>query len=192
MNTNTNLAYSEDWQEEVINGEIMLMSPCPGWNHVSVAGTVYNIFFNYLKGKKCTAIPDGFDLYLTEKDIFVPDMMVVCDREKIKKNGVYGAPDLVVEVLSPSTAKNDRTRKKDAYAKSGVREYWIISPSEKLIEVYHNSGGDLILHDIYALEPDWRLARMTEEARKLVKTRFRCSLFEDLEISLEEIFYGTI
>lgn len=75
---------------------------------MAVSGNIFGIFRDYLKGKKCTPIQDSFDLYLDDENQFVPDFMVVCDTDKIKPDGVYGAPDLVVEVLSPSTAKNDK------------------------------------------------------------------------------------
>ncbi len=186
-----NLAYQEERREELIGGKVVMMSPRPRWNHMSVAGNIYNIFSNYLRGKKCTPIQDGFDLYLDDENRFVPDFMVVCDPEKIKSDGVHGAPDLVVEVLSPSTMRNDRKRKKDVYAKCGVREYWLVSPGDKFVEVYRADGTGFILHDIYALLPDWQLARMSDEERAAVVTHFKCSLFDDLDISLEEIFYRT-
>lgn len=165
------------------------MSPSPAWNHIAVAGNIYNIFYNFLRGKKCTAIQDGFDLHLTKKDVFVPDFMVVCDRDKIKPNGVYGGADLVVEVLSPSTAKRDRNYKKKLYAEHEVKEYWLVSPGEKSIEVYLNDGNDLVCHEVYSVYPDWQLEQMSAEEREKVITKFKCSLFEDLEISLDDIFF---
>ncbi len=190
----TNLAY-DDWEEkarvELIGGKVVAMSPRPAWNHMAVSGNIYRIFSNYLNGKKCTPIQDGFDLFLTDKDRFVPDFMVVCDPDKIKPDGVHGAPDLVVEVLSPSTMRNDKTRKKDVYARCGVREYWLVDPVSKSIEAYHADGADFALHDIYALHPDWELEQMSEEERAAVVTHFKCSLFNDLNISLEDIFYRT-
>lgn len=189
---NENLAYQEKRREELIGGEVVAMSPSPAWNHMAVSGNIYSIFHDYLKGKKCVPIPDGFDLHLSEKDIFIPDMMVVCDPDKIKSNGVYGAPDLVVEVFSPSTMRNDKTRKKDAYAQCGVREYWLVSPGEKAIEQYFLQDGQFVLHEIYVLYHDWTLAQLSDEERAAVKTKFKCSLYDDLEISLEDVFYRTV
>ena len=176
-------------REELIDGKLFAMSPSPAWNHVSVSGTIYHLFKTYLKGRKCMPIPDGCDLHLTKDNVYIPDVMIVCDRSKIKSSGVYGAPDLVVEVLSPGSIKNDRGRKKDIYAKCGVREYWIVSASEKTIEVYWNTGnGEFTLHDIYTVYPDWALEQMSETERADVVTHFKCSLYDDFEIPLYEIF----
>ena len=160
----------------------------PPWNHVAIAGNIYRLLGNYPEGKKCTAIPDGFDLHLTKDNIFIPEVMAVCDRKKIRGNGVLGAPDLVVEVLSPSTANHDHGYKKEVYAKCGVREYWIVSPYEKSIEVYRNSGRECALHHVYSIYPDRMLEQMSDEERANVQTHFKCSLFDDLEISLDKIF----
>lgn len=160
----------------------------PPWNHVAIAGNIYRLLGNYLEGKKCTAIPDGFDLHLTKDNILFAEVMAVCDRKKIRGNGVLGAPDLVVEVLSPSTANHDRGYKKEVYAKCGVREYWIVSPYEKSIEIYRNSGREFALHHVYSIYPDRMLEQMSDEERANVQTHFKCSLFDDLEISLDKIF----
>lgn len=190
-----NLAYQDDFvtkrREELIDGKPVMMSPRPAFNHNQVSSNIYYLFARYLRGRKCTPIADGMDLYLTEENQFVPDFMVVCDPDKIKPDGIHGAPDLVAEVLSPGTARNDRTRKKDAYARCGVREYWLVGPDEKSVEVYRTDGTEFILHDIYALYPDWQLAQMSEEERAAVVTHFKCSLFDDLDISLDDIFYRT-
>ena len=104
----SSLAYQEEPWEELIDGKVILMSPRPVVKHNWVAENISYLFRSYLRGKKCVPLGDGYDLYLSEKDRFVPDFMVVCDRDKIKPKGVFGAPDLVVEVLSPSTAVRDR------------------------------------------------------------------------------------
>lgn len=184
-------AYQEDRREELIGGRVVAMSPSPRWNHMAVSGNIFGIFRDYLKGKKCTPIQDGFDLYLDDENQFVPDFMVVCDTDKIKPDGVHGAPDLVVEVLSPSTMRNDKTYKKEVYARCGVREYWLVSPDEKSVDVYRTSGTNFVLHDVYALHQEWELAQMSEEEKTAVVTHFKCSLFDDLDISLEDIFYRT-
>ena len=164
-----------------------MMAPASA-EHVYTAGSIYNIFKNYLKGKNCIPFSDGLLVHLTDDNKFVPDMMVVCDRSKIKSDGVHGAPDLVVEVLSPSTAKDDRTRKKEVYEACGVPEYWLVSPTDKSIEVYLLESGKYILHDVYTVRPDWVLAQMTDEERSAVVTEFKCHLYDDLLIRLDDIF----
>ena len=119
-------------------------------------------------------------------------MMVVCDRDKIQSDGVHGAPDLVVEVLSPSTAKNDRSHKKEVYASCGVQEYWIVDPISKAIEQYLLKSGQFVLCEVYTVYPDWMLAKMSEEERAAVETHFKCSLFDDFDISLDDIFSGLL
>ena len=185
---NENLAYQEERREELIGGKVVMMSPA-SVPHTYVAGNIFNIFKNHLKGKKCIPFGDGILVRLTDEDKFVPDVMVICDHSKIKPNGIYGAPDLVVEVLSPSTAKNDKVHKKDVYAKCGVREYWIVSPGEQSIEVYRSEGSTFALYDIYIKRPDWELEEMSDEEKAAVVTHFKCSLFDDLDISLDDIFY---
>lgn len=187
-----NLVYQEQVQEELIDGRAVAMSPRPMFNHNHIAGNLYVAFSNYLRGHTCTPIMDGTDLYLTEKDRFVPDMMVVCDRSKIKNDGVHGAPDLVVEVLSPSTAKRDKTYKKDTYEQCGVREYWLVNPADKSVEIYRLEGRFFVLFDIYHVYPDWMLERMTEEERAEVAKTFQCSLYDDFDIVLEDVFSGML
>lgn len=182
-----NLAYQEERREELIGGKVVMMAPASA-EHVYTAGSIYNIFKNYLKGKNCIPFSDGLLVHLTDENKFVPDMMVVCDRSKIKSDGVHGAPDLVVEVLSPSTAKDDRTRKKEVYEACGVPEYWLVGPTDKSIEVYLLESGKYILHDVYTVRPDWVLAQMTDEERAAVVTEFKCHLYDDLVIRLDDIF----
>ena len=188
---NSNSAYQDAFREELINGEVVAMSPSPIWNHNRTAFNIAHMFENYLYGKTCTPVSDGTDLYLTEKDVFIPDMMVVCDPDKIKWNGVYGAPDLAVEVLSPSTAKNDRGYKKKLYERFGVKEYWIVNANEKTIEQYLLTDGQFELNAVYVLHPGYVLDAMPEKERLNVVTEFKCSLFDDFVIKLEDVFYRT-
>ena len=125
---NSNLAYQEEWREELIGGEVVAMAPATP-QHNYIAGNIHYVFKHYIRQKKGKCIPfqDGTAVRLSEENSFIPDFMVVCDRSKISTNRVYGAPDLAVEVLSPSTAKNDKWHKKNVYESSGVPEYWIVS-----------------------------------------------------------------
>ena len=184
---NTSLAYQEERREELIGGKAVMMSPA-SINHVFVAGNIYGIFRDYLRGKSCVPLMDGAKVYLTEEDHLVPDVMVVCDRSKIKKNYVEGAPDLAVEVLSPSTMRYDRGKKKDAYEAAGVPEYWLVDWQHKSIEVYLLEDGHYRLDNVYILYPPEDLEDMEEKERAAVVTEFKCHLFDDLIIRLEDIF----
>ena len=182
------LAYQEKQREELINGTLAAISPRPAFNHNRVAFRIAYLFERYLEGKPCTVIADGTDLYLSDKDRFIPDVMIVCSRDQIQWNGVHGAPDLVVEVLSPSTAKKDRGYKKAAYESSGVPEYWIVNPADKSIEVYLLEDGRYTLDNVYTRYPDEDLAEMTDEEKAAVITEFKCHLYDDLVIRLDDIF----
>ncbi len=184
----TNLAYADECRDELINGFIVMMSPRPKTDHNLTTFNIASIFKHYLKGKRCTPFPDGEDLFLSEKDRFVPDGMIVCDPDKIKNDGVYGAPDLVVEVLSPATAKRDKGYKKDAYEQAGVKEYWIVNTTDKSIEQYFLTDGKYVLNEVYSVYPDYILKGMTEEEIAAIPTEFKCSLFDDLLIKLEDVF----
>ena len=178
----------EDRRDELVAGEIVAMSPSPGWNHITIAGNIYRIFGNFLKGKPCKAIPDGLDLHLDEDNIFIPDMMVVCDPSKIRPRGVYGGPDLVVEVLSPSTGKKDRWQKKNAYESNGIPEYWIVDPKAKSIEAYLLSDGKYILDGMYSYRTDEEIQDLTDDDQAAVATEMKCHLYDDLTIPLADIF----
>jgi len=188
-----NLACQDEYTwEELIDGKVVAMSPRPTVNHHRITQHISYIFERYLKGKRCSAFADGVDLYLTEKDRFIPDVMVVCDPDKIQWDGVHGVPDLVVEVLSPSTQKNDRLHKKEVYEKCGVREYWLVDAIDRNIEQYFLRDGKLELNEVYHDYKDYELGRLNDEERAAVVTRFKCSLFDDLEIAMEDIFYGLL
>ena len=187
MAINDNLAYQEEPLYEILDGKVLAMSPAAP-RHNRIAGNIFLIFGNYLKKKKCVPLGDGTAVYLDEQNRFIPDFMVVCDRSKIQSKWVYGAPDLLVEILSPSTARNDRMRKKDVYAASGVPEYWIVSPEEQSIEVYLLRDGAYTLDNLYAYCSDEDLADMTEAEKAGLTAEFKCHLFDDLTIRLEDIF----
>ena len=183
----TNLAYQEEFREELIDGAMKMMAPASA-GHTNVSGNIFYLFKKHLNGKKCVPISGGLLVHLTDKDRFVPDMMVVCDRDKIRRNGVYGAPDLVVEVLSPSTAKNDKGYKKTVYESSGVPEYWIVGPVGRSIEVYLLQDSRYVLDNIYTLYPAEELEEMMDDEKAVVMTEFKCHLCDDLVIRLEDIF----
>ncbi len=180
--------HGNEMRTELIDGKLTMMSPGPSVNHWRISFSIVSILSRYLKGKKCEALGDGIDLYLSDGNRYVPDAMVVCDPKKIKSKGVYGAPDLVVEVLSRSSARRDYGKKMDAYEKAGVKEYWIADQYNKSINTYVLRDGVLELDASYQLYTREQLAKMDEEERAEVKTEIKCSLFDDLTIKLEDIF----
>ena len=180
------IAYKENSVEELLDGEIFLMLPSPAINHIFIAGNIYNIFYNFLREKSCIPFPDGTELVLSTKDRVIPDMMVVCDRNIVKDNYVEGTPDLIVEVLSKSTAKNDRGYKKKLYEKHGIKEYWIVDCKNTSVEVFILKDGSYELDNIYYNKGD------TEEENEKFEKEFKCSLFDDLIIKMDEIFYRVI
>lgn len=182
-----NLAYQEDPREELLHGEIYVMSS-PSINHSRVASNIYYIFRSHLKQNTCEAFADGVDVYLTENDRVIPDAMIVCNKDTIHPDGIHGAPDLMVEVLSPSTAKNDRGYKRDLYEKSGVKEYWIADTKSRSIESYLLTDGKYRLGGVYQLPAD----DMTERERESCTDTVPVSLCHGFTIPLEDIFYDLL
>lgn len=185
-----NVAYTDPPVTEIIEGKVYLMSPRPRAGHNFVAAHIYFIFASQLKGKPCTPIMDGMDLFLDEKNHYVPDAMIVCDASKIHRDGVHGAPDLVVEVLSPSTMRNDRGAKMRHYAEAGVKEYWLVTPLGKNIEVYLNRDGQFYLDEVYTDYDAWELEHMEEDERKAVRTEIIVSISNHFHVRVADVFEG--
>ena len=185
-----NKGHRDIYKKERVAGVIISMSPSPGIYHATVSKNITVILDRYLKGKPCRVFPDNVDVFLTEKDTFVPDITVVCNPDIIKPKGIYGAPDLVVEILSRSTGKRDRTIKKDVYGKCGVKEYWIVDVHLATIEIYLLDGDKLELDSAYEFIPQaWvEEGLVTAEDKAQAITTFKTSLFDDLIIDLEEVF----
>lgn len=145
---------------EVLDGKIIGMSPPPIPEHQEISMQLSIEMGSYLRGKDCKAFAAPIDVYLFEdsqknwidenvKNWVIPDLIVVCDETKIKKSKILGAPDLVVEIISSSSAKIDRIDKRLAYQRAGVREYWIIDPANQLVEVYLLKNKNLELSEVY-------------------------------------------
>ncbi|MGO5441457.1 Uma2 family endonuclease [Megamonas funiformis] len=193
-----NLAYIDDRnikiKTELIDGKIFMMSPRPRVEHATVCTNIASEFRSYLKGKTCRAFCDGVDVFLDENNRFVPDTMIVCNPDIIKHDGIHGAPDLVVEVLSKTTAKNDRSKKKYTYAKYGVKEYWIVDVWSKSVEVYYNQDSWFILDNIYYYLTDEEIAEnnnMSDNDIDKIKeyTDFiKVSICDNLIVKLKDIF----
>lgn len=142
------LAWDDELRWELIDGVPFCMSPAPGQQHQEILLSLVRQFADYLDGKSCSAFIAPFDVCLSERvkaaddeitTVVQPDMMVVCDSKKLDGRGVKGAPDIAVEIISPSTAKRDITTKYDLYQHHGVKEYWLIYPKDRTLLVYRLS-----------------------------------------------------
>ena len=146
------LTWDEGERAELIDGEVILMAPAPSRVHQGISGEIFRQLGNYLKGKKCKVYAAPFDVRLFEVDgdrpedvdtVVEPDITVVCDPSKLDERGCKGAPDMVVEILSPSTRKKDLTVKLRKYIGAGVSEYWIVDPDKKKVVVYDFAHEEL-------------------------------------------------
>ena len=154
------LGWEEGTRGEIIDGEAVMMAP-PSTAHQLISMELARQLANFLEGRKCRVLPAPFAVRLFERagdkpedvqTVVEPDLSVVCDSAKLDKYGCRGAPDLVVEVLSPSTQRHDRLVKLDLYQRAGVREYWIVSPEEQTVQVLLLRGGLLLPHELYGPE----------------------------------------
>jgi Uma2 family endonuclease len=128
------VTWPDDERWEIIGGEAWDMTPAPSTTHQRIAGRIYSRLEAALVGKLCTAFMAPTDVVLSEYDVVQPDVLVVCDEKKITKDNIQGVPDLVVEVLSPTTARKDRREKKTLYERSGLKEYLLIDPDGQYVE----------------------------------------------------------
>jgi len=141
------LTWAFEERVELIKGKLFNMSPAPAPRHQKELYQLGNAFAPYLKASErgCEAYPAPFDVRLPQAShtadhdistVVQPDFCIICDLEKIDERGCLGAPDLVVEVLSPSTSKRDLNDKFDLYQEAGVQEYWLVFPGESLVRVH--------------------------------------------------------
>lgn len=151
------LTWEENERIEIINGKAVMMAP-PSTVHQEISGELFRQIANFLEGKQCKVYPAPFGVRLFEKNgdapedvdtMVEPDITVICDRSKIDKYGCKGAPDLVVEILSPSSLRHDRLVKLGLYQRAGVREYWIVDPKNKAVQVFTLNDGDLRITEEY-------------------------------------------
>lgn len=151
------LSWDENERIELLDGEPVMMAP-PSRLHQEISMEISRQLANYLEGKKCKvyAAPFAVRLFEEENDVpdnvqtvFEPDITVVCDKNKLDGRGCKGAPDLVIEILSPSTARHDRLIKLGQYQRAGVQEYWIVSPEERTVQVYLLKDGFFHPHEVY-------------------------------------------
>ena len=178
------LTWIDDKRRELINGFVHLMTPAPARKHQRISTRLLGEFIIYLKGGNnfCEVYSAPFDVRLPKtikaKDdekiytVVQPDISIVCDPSKLDDRGCIGAPDLIVEILSPSTSKKDLNDKFKVYEESGVKEYWTVNPNDENINVFVlDKSGKYQLSGMYAGD-----------------MKIKVSIFNDLEISLEDIF----
>lgn len=170
-----------DQRVELLRGKLFEVSPATSVRHQRIVGEMHVDLHNYFVGKPCQLFIAPFDVRLynrkksinTSKDIYTvvqPDVCVICDGTKLDEQGCNGAPDLVVEVLSPGHTKREMNQKFDLYQEAGVQEYWLVEPADEAVFVYAlNEQGQYI-----GLRP------MTETLES--------ALFPDLVIDLEKLF----
>ncbi|MBS1508649.1 MAG: Uma2 family endonuclease [Bacteroidetes bacterium] len=168
---------------ELIRGKIFKMSPAPSSRHQKVSGNLQGLLWNYLRDKSCQLFSAPFDVRLplsskqkSDKEIITvvqPDLCVICDPAKIDERGCLGAPDWIIEILSPHTSAKDLREKFDVYEEAGVKEYWVIHPQEQTVLVYLLND-----HDRYegTLKPYVRTDHLSP------------ATLPGLTIALEEIF----
>ena len=126
---------NSDTRSELIDGQIYLMS-APSRRHQAVTGEIYRQLSNNLRGKSCRPYVSPFAVRLEKDTLVMPDVVVICDPKKLTDAGSDGAPDLIIEVLSPSTTRHDKYTKFMLYLRAGVPEYWIVDPDNNAVTVY--------------------------------------------------------
>jgi len=136
----------ERW--ELIDGVSYLMSPAPLRTHQGISRELTRQLANFLIGKPCKVYAAPFDVRLNadtyDDTVVQPDLLIVCDSSKLDDKGCTGAPDMVIEILSPSTGRHDKLVKFQTYQKAGVREYWIVDPDTRTVQVNILENGKYV------------------------------------------------
>lgn len=176
---------------ETIGGE-KIMSPSANAYHNNIMGGIYTLISMYVRQNKLGHVfTNSVDVYLPDGNIFKPDLVVVKKENAAIINwqgGIHGVPDMVVEVLSRSTRRKDLTIKKDAYESNGVKEYWIVDPYMKSVDVYILQDGKYKLDNSYTKYTAYDWEGLNDEEKSEAKFEIKVSLFDDLVIKLDDIF----
>jgi len=178
------LTWQLDEMVELIRGKVFKMSPAPGRIHQEISGALFLAIGNFLHKKNCKVYHAPFDVRLPlplnqQKEekvdtIVQPDICVVCDLSKLDSRGCNGAPDWVIEILSPATLKKDLNEKYEIYQHAGVQEYWIVHPADGTVIPYR-----LDQHGVYQLIKNTPFGKGEKIAS---------GIFENFEMDLEEVF----
>lgn len=141
---------------ELIRGYIYKMSPAPARKHQFISMSLISMMYPYFGEHKCQMYHAPFDVRLPRRSekadsliytVVQPDLCVICDDSKLDERGCVGAPDLIVEILSPGNSKKEMKDKFEVYEEAGVREYWIVQPTDKNVLVYTlNEQGAFVGH----------------------------------------------
>lgn len=174
------LSWADEERYELIDGQVCIMSPALSRQHQKTLVELIRQFSTYLLNKDCEVYAAPFDVRLSEGGekeeeiltVVQPDISVVCDDNKLDKLGCIGAPDLVIEIISPFSGGRDRKVKRDLYEKHGVKEYWLVDYDKKTVEVY------LLNEDNQYGKP----------AVYLEDEKVPVNIFSDLEIVLSYVF----
>lgn len=174
------LSWPDEERWEIIDGDVFDMSPAPSPVHQEILVNLVFCFKDYLKDKPCKVYPAPFDVRLAdgphrEKDIInvvQPDISIICKKSKIDDKGCLGAPDLIVEILSPSTSEKDLNIKFNLYEKYKVKEYWIVHPNDKTVLVYKLKRGK----------------KYERPGTYSQQGKIKVGIFSDLEIDCRQIF----
>jgi len=164
-------SWNGDERHEIVDGEIHAMSPAPSTRHQKIASRLTRWLEEHFEGKPCDIYPAPVDVRLSDFDVVQPDLVVVCDEERIKPTHIDGPPTLVIEILSPATATYDRTRKLDLYARSGVKEVWLVTPYPSCVEIFLLDGST------------YRFIQACDKEDEL-----KSPTFPDLEVDLPHLF----
>ena len=150
--------WPDDERWELIDGVAYDMSPAPGFRHQMVSSELVAQLVTHLRNSSCRVLAAPFDVRLPRGDeaddvidtVVQPDIVVVCDRNKLDDKGCKGAPDLVIEILSPSPSSNDLHEKFLLYERVGVKEYWIVHPLDRTVMVFRHDGDSFTRPAMFA------------------------------------------
>jgi len=142
-------SWPEDVRYELVDGTAFMMAPAPSVDHQSLAFEVAVQLRTALEGHPCRVLMSPVDVLLAKADeaddvvttVVQPDVLVVCDAHKVTPRGIRGAPDWVLEVISPASASHDQIVKLAAYERAGVREYWLAHPVDRVLTIYRFDGA---------------------------------------------------
>jgi Uma2 family endonuclease len=186
-------SWSDDERWEIIEGIPVSMSPAPNRYHQRISiSLLQQILQNHSKESGCEVYHAPFDVRLPASDgvddfittVVQPDISIICDKSKLDDKGCRGAPDLIMEILSASTASRDLQIKKDLYEKHGVKEYWIVQPMEGIVIVYKLTDATNENHDINASN----INKFDKGSVYTEKDEVELSVLAGIVIKLSEVF----